>query len=148
MLISIKLNKLTFFLFELKKAFDYKFRVKKVILFVCEKDSKIMKILAPVRRQFDDLGIYSSQKFTLKSFFFFVSTLSSFALSTIFLFFEANTLTKYAESFYGAATALFIFSINVIHVWKKEYVFELMNITEDLIEKRKTISSRFMKSNI
>lgn len=113
-----------------------------------KKDSKTMKILAPVRKQFDDLGIYSSQKFTLKSFFFFVSPLSCFALATIFLFFEANTLTKYAESFYGAATALFIFSINVIYVWKIKCVSQLMDITEDLIEKRKTISSLFIKSNI
>lgn len=110
------------------------------VVFVCEKrDSKVMKILAPVRSQFDNLGIYSSHKFTLKSSFFFVSTLSCFVLATIFLFFEANTLTKYAESFYGAATALFIFSINVIHVWKRKCVFELMDITEDLIEKRKAL---------
>lgn len=113
---------------------------------MCKKDYKSWKYL-----HLYDLGKYSSQKITLKSSFFFVSTLSCFALATIFLFFEANTLTKYAESFYGAATALFIFSINVIHVWKRKYVFELMDITEDLIEKRKTISNikyQIFKKNI
>lgn len=99
-----------------------------------------MGILAPIRKYLGNLGVYPSKKFTLRSLFFFISTASYSILSTIFLCFEANTLNEYAESFYGAATPLFVFRINVIHALKREYVFELIELTENFIEKRKVES--------
>lgn len=95
-----------------------------------------MKLLKPILKHFDRLGIFSARKFTLKSLFIFVSTASYSALSTVFLGFEASTLNEFAESFYGAATPLFIFSINVIYAFNRKCIFQLIETTEHFIDKR------------
>lgn len=106
-----------------------------------------MNILAPVRRHIDDLGVQSSRKFTLRSLFFFVITASYSTLSTIYMFNGSHTLTEYSDAFYGSVTPLFIFGINVIYAWKREYIFELMDATEEIIEKRKTNSDTSIENN-
>lgn len=99
-----------------------------------------MKILTPIRKLFDDLGVYPDRKFTWKSLFFFVATASYSCLSAVYLLFSANTLKDYADAFYGWATPLFIFSINAIYAWKRADIFELIDSTESFIEERKLIN--------
>lgn len=100
-----------------------------------------MNILAPVRRHIGNIGVHSSRKFTLKSLFVFVITATYTTLSTTFMFDGTHTLTEYSDAFYGSVTPFFIFGINVIYAWKREYIFELIDATEEMIEKRKTNSS-------
>lgn len=101
-----------------------------------------MKLLKLIRKHFDRLGIFSARKFTFKSLFIFVSTASYSALSTVFLCFEASTLNEFAESFYGAATPLFIFSINVIYALNRKRIFQLIETTEHFIEKRENSATQ------
>lgn len=95
-----------------------------------------MKLLQPIRKLFRNVAIYSSKSFTLKSVFFFISPALYSFNSCIFLFFEAETLKQYAESFYGSATPLFIFSILVILAWKRMDIYDLIETTEKFIENR------------
>lgn len=63
------------------------------------------------------------------------------------MFSGTHTLTEYSDAFYGSVTPLFIFGINVIYAWKREYIFELLDATEEMIEKRKTNSSISIEYN-
>lgn len=96
-----------------------------------------MKYFESMRTPFQNLNIQpGTQRITLKNLFFLAICITTFSWSVIFLLVEAKTIEEFAESFYVFAIGLFIFTILIILIWKKEIIFEIMDDFERTVQKR------------
>lgn len=73
---------------------------------------------------------------SFKNLMIFSSLAFCFVTMVIFIFFEANSLVDFGNSFYGAATAMAIFIITSSNTLKSTKIFDLFARLEEFIKKR------------
>ena len=106
-----------------------------------------MRLFQSNRKYLAVIGIEPLQPFEknqkmivlVRRLLFFIGFIVCAILSSVFLGYEAKTLSEYADSFYFSISMISLSIGLAIMIWKVDILFKLIGDFEKLIEQRKII---------
>lgn len=91
---------------------------------------------------FKPLGFGDASNLNIAVAFSFLAFYAIFS-SSFFLFKYDKTFSEFVQSFYICISTITYFTIFIIIIWKKSHIFKFIDAFENLIEKRKFLTTLF-----
>lgn len=97
-----------------------------------------MKILQPIRNDFEVVGVVPYQKcpFNSKNLRTFFALSIGALLNGVYLLLEAETFKEYADSFCSMSIMIVATMLFSIMIWKTPSLYHLLNTLEENVTKR------------